>query len=162
MRTLALAVCLAAHAALLWGGRPKAPPLAPQEAAPYLLPIPPGYRAMSVPVDAAFASMVRPGDRCDLILVSEHRGRPYAGQFTSQRLVLGVTRGPRPSIALAVDFQAARYLRQALAIGDVVPTLRGPGDVESGSLEYATLDKLYRDAEWRDRYVTNSRLLRPG
>lgn len=138
--------------------------------------IPPGERAMSVPVDAisGISGLLRPGDQIDILgtfpvgsrdqLVEEAGGGSSIGYMTITLLhsvtllavgeeISGVgtdpstARGGYSTVTVSVTINEAELLTIAQTRGELMMLLRHPEDTEIGSVKRTTLRTVLEDLE---------------
>lgn len=135
--------------------------------------IPPGYRGAVIPVDTSLLNLVKPGDRCDILvtfdaLMSDSRKEKVTATILQNVLVLGVGANlgqgmsakefgdkakdeaqaaafaEKGILSVALNPNEAQYLSLAQKQGDVTVILRGLGDIEMHPMEMASFRKLFR------------------
>jgi len=97
---------------------------------------------MTIPIDAGFAAMARPGDRCDLIFVVDAVGEMHTDLHMSAIRILATGTGARPTVTLALSPSEVGYVASGMAHGTPSLALRNPEDQEMVSLEKASLSRL--------------------
>lgn len=135
--------------------------------------IPPGYRGAVVPVESALLSLIKPGDRVDILvtfdaLMADNRKEKVTATILQNVLVLGVGSdlgqgqtakqfqekektdqqsaafAEKGIVSVALNPNEAQYLALALKQGETTVVLRGLGDVEMHPMEMASFRKLFR------------------
>ncbi|MBI3547594.1 MAG: Flp pilus assembly protein CpaB [Elusimicrobia bacterium] len=135
--------------------------------------VPPGYRALPIPVEPEFMSMIKPGDRVDIVVTfdafmgQENRREKVTATILQGLLVLGVGKNlgqaqtaaqwqrsgadaaqasviaDKGAISVALNPLELQYLALAMKTGDVQVGLRGIGDVTISPIEMSTFRKLF-------------------
>lgn len=116
--------------------------------------VPPGYRAMPLPISPWQAQLISPGDRVDVIIVlpKNHPAQPkeHSGQTLIQNgLVIDVRaplrQGDPSTVVLASNPNEAQWLALAIEEGKLHITVRSSMDSESQPMEIIGFRKLFRN-----------------
>ena len=133
------------------------------------LKVPPGYRGAVVPVEPDLLKLVKPGDRVDVLLtfdalMSDNRKEKVTATLLQNVLVLGVggnlgqgagagengekdrrenAFSERGMMSVALNPNEVQYLALALRQGEIMVSLRNPGDVDMHPMPMASLRKLF-------------------
>ncbi|MFH1618426.1 MAG: Flp pilus assembly protein CpaB [bacterium] len=129
--------------------------------------VPPMYRGVILPADEAMMSLLKPGDRLDVLvtfdaMMADNRKEKVTATILQNVLVLGVggnlgqasaastrKKGPdmasseKGALSLALNPQEAQYLALAMKQGEIAMVVRGLGDVEMHPMEMASFRKLF-------------------
>ena len=135
--------------------------------------IPPGYRGAILPVEPELKSLVKPGDRVDVLvtfdaLMADNRKEKVTATILQNVLVIAVGTNmgqgmsakqfkdagakedktaafsEKSMISLALNPNEAQYLALAMKQGDTTVVMRGLGDVEMHPMEMASFRKLFK------------------
>jgi Flp pilus assembly protein CpaB len=139
-------------------GTPAAPAAVKTEAAPVIpaTVLVKGYRGTSLTVGGAQLLFLKKGDRVDVLLTfdakmsddGKERKEKITATFLQNVVVLNVTRPEKVdgvgAVELLLNPVEAQYAALALAQGDIVITVRAPGDTELHPMEMASFRKLIK------------------
>jgi pilus assembly protein CpaB len=134
--------------------------------------VPPGYRGAVVPVDPQLKSLIKPGDRVDVLVtfdaqMSDGRREKATATMLQNILVLAVGRNlgqgmsagqskvfdeqeertaalsDKSTISVALNPEELQYLALAGKQGETTIGVRGPGDLDMHPIQIATLGHLF-------------------
>lgn len=115
--------------------------------------IPPGYRAVSVPLTGDQLAFLKIGDRVDLLatfdaVIADKSKEKVTATLLQNVLVRGV-KAPakledKGAVELVVNPNEAQYTALGLHQGALHLAVRGEGDVEMKPMEMASFRKLFR------------------
>jgi len=139
-------------------GKPAAPVAAKAEAAPKApaTVLVKGYRGTSLTVGGAQLLFLKKGDRVDVLLTfdaktsgdGKERKEKITATFLQNVVVINMTKPEKVdgvgAVELLLNPVEAQYAALALAQGDIVITVRAPGDTELHPMEMASFRKLIK------------------
>jgi Flp pilus assembly protein CpaB len=115
------------------------------------LAVPPGYRAVVVPVEKAELAFIKPGSRLDMTvtfsaLLKDDRKELVTATILQNLLVLAtLDKGGTRALVLALNPNEAQYANLSMAEGYRINfIIRNPGDRELHPMEIASFRRLIR------------------
>jgi Flp pilus assembly protein CpaB len=115
------------------------------------LAVPPGYRAVVVPVEKAELAFIKPGSRLDMTvtftaLLKDDRKELVTATILQNLLVLAtLDKGGVRALVLALNPNEAQYANLSMSEGYRINfTIRNPGDREMHPMEIASFKRLIR------------------
>lgn len=153
MKTIAIAVLLAAAPAAAGDGKEAVSAEAPQAQAGLVK----GYRGTTIPVSGHQLLFLRKGDRVDVLVTFDAKMKDKDKKERKEKITASILQNvvvvniEKPAkldepgaIELLLNPNEAQYAALSISQGTVTITVRAPGDTEMHQIEMASFRKLIR------------------